>query len=157
MRASGTLPRQRARRPRYTATFVVEKATVSSVFCSSSCAFREPVAGLGLAECKEPGAGTPVPSRIAIASTDYIAADRVALEAMGIDARWVGYLVYCGQVGLGQYDLAKIDLLGAPIASVKWNYRLHPDIQRELQWMGPMQNLPPIIGRVQQESNRARA
>ena len=32
-----------------------------------------------------PNSGNPVPSRIAIASTDYIAADRVGLEAMGID------------------------------------------------------------------------
>jgi hypothetical protein len=29
---------------------VVVKASVSSVFCSSSCAFAEPVAGLALAE-----------------------------------------------------------------------------------------------------------
>jgi uncharacterized protein (DUF362 family) len=100
-----------------------------------------------------PGAGTPVPSRIAIASTDYIAADRVALEAMGIDARWIGYLVYCGQVGLGQYDLTKIDVLGAPIASVKRNYKLHPDIQRELLWMGPMHDLPPKLGELRQESD----
>jgi uncharacterized protein (DUF362 family) len=104
-----------------------------------------------------PGAGTPVPSRIAIASTDYIAADRVALEAMGINPQWVGYLIYGGQVGLGQYDLAKIDVLGAPIASVKRNYRLHPDIQRQLQWMGPMEDLPPKLGELRQELNKALA
>ena len=104
-----------------------------------------------------PGSGTPVPSRIAIASTDYIAADRVALDAMGINSRWVGYLIYCGQVGLGQYDLAKIDVLGAPIASVKRNYRLHSDIRRELQWMGPMEDLPPKLGELRQESNKALA
>jgi uncharacterized protein (DUF362 family) len=108
-------------------------------------------------EGKGPGAGTPVPSRIAIASTDYLAADRVALEAMGIDSRWIGYLVYCAQVGLGQYDLAKIDVLGAPLASVKRNYRLHPDIQRELQWMGPMQDLPPKLGRLRREFDMALA
>jgi uncharacterized protein (DUF362 family) len=95
-----------------------------------------------------PGEGTPVPSRLAIASTDYIAADRVALETMGINSRWVGYLVYSGQVGLGQYDLAKIDVLGATIASVKRNYRLHTDIRRELEWMGPMEALPPILGKL---------
>jgi uncharacterized protein (DUF362 family) len=104
-----------------------------------------------------PRLGTPVPSRLAIASTDYIAADRVALETMGISPTWVGYLAYCGQVGLGQYDLAKIDVLGAPIASVKRNYRLHSDIQRELQWMGPMEGLPPILGELRQESNKALA
>jgi len=93
-----------------------------------------------------PSSGTPVPSRIAIASTDYIAADRVALETMGIKPDWVGYLVYCGQVGLGQYDLAKIDVIGASIAAVRKPYRLHGDIERELQWMGPMNDLPPKLG-----------
>jgi uncharacterized protein (DUF362 family) len=104
-----------------------------------------------------PGGGTPVPSRLAIASTDYIAADRVALETMGINPAWVGYLAYCGQVGLGQYDVAKIDVLGAPIASVKRNYRMHSDIQRELQWMGPMEDLPPKLGELRQESGSAYA
>ena len=48
-----------------------------------------------------PGSGTPVPSRIAIASTDYIAADRVALETMGINPRMgrVPYLLRAGGVG----------------------------------------------------------
>jgi uncharacterized protein (DUF362 family) len=106
-------------------------------------------------EGEGPGEGTPVPSRIAIASTDYIAADRVALETMGINPAWIGYLAYCGQVGLGQYDLAKIDVLGATIGSVKRNYRLHPDIRRELQWMGPMQDLPPKLGELRHESDKA--
>jgi uncharacterized protein (DUF362 family) len=94
-----------------------------------------------------PSFGTPVASRIAIASTDFIAADRVAIEAMGVNPSWIGYLIYSGQVGLGQYDLAKIDVIGASLAAVKKHYRLHSDIERELQWMGPMQDLPPKLGR----------
>src|SRR5271165_1333494 len=42
-----------------------------------------------------PTSGTPVSSRLAIASTDYIAADRVGLETMNINSQWPGYLVYC--------------------------------------------------------------
>jgi len=95
-----------------------------------------------------PTSGTPVNSRLAIASTDYIAADRVALEAMSINSLWPGYLVYCGQTGLGQYDLSKIDIIGSSIASVQKKYRLHSDIDRELQWMGPMEDLPPKLGRL---------
>ena len=98
-----------------------------------------------------PNSGTPIPSRVAIASTDYIAADRVALEVMGINADWPGYLVYAGEVGLGQYDLAKIDVVGPPIASVQKKYRLHMDIDRQLQWMGPMEDLPPKMGKVLDE------
>lgn len=93
-----------------------------------------------------PTSGTPVPSRVAIASTDYVAADRVALETMGVNPDWVGYLNYCAQVGLGQYDLSKIDVIGDPIATVQKKYRLHPDIDRQLQWMGPMEDLPPKLG-----------
>ncbi len=98
-----------------------------------------------------PTSGTPVPSRLAIASTDYIAADRVGLEAMSVNSQWPGYLVYCAQMGLGQYDLAKIDVIGASIASVQKKYRLHSDIDRELQWMGPMEDLPPKLGRLHTE------
>jgi uncharacterized protein (DUF362 family) len=93
-----------------------------------------------------PTSGTPVNSRLAIASTDYIAADRVGLEAMSIDSRWPGYLVYCGQMGFGQYDLSKIDVIGTSIASVQKKYRLQEDIDRQLQWMGPMEDLPPKLG-----------
>ena len=84
-----------------------------------------------------PMSGTPVPSRIAIASTDFVAADRVGLECMGLDPRWVGYLQYCGQVGLGNYDLAKIDIRGPAISTVQKKYRLHNDVERQLQWMAP--------------------
>jgi uncharacterized protein (DUF362 family) len=93
-----------------------------------------------------PGSGTPIASRIAIASTDYIAADRVGIEAMGIDPSWPGYLNYCGQVGVGQYDLSKIDIVGPKLASVVKKYRLHKDMEKELQWMGPMNEVPPKLG-----------
>jgi uncharacterized protein (DUF362 family) len=98
-----------------------------------------------------PNSGTPVASRLSIASTDYLAADRVALETMGINADWPGYLNYCARVGVGQYDLSRIEVLGAPIASVKKKYRLHMDIERQLQWMGPMEDLPPRLGRLLDE------
>jgi uncharacterized protein (DUF362 family) len=93
-----------------------------------------------------PSAGTPVPSHIAIASTDFIAADRIGIEVMGINPDWVGYLNYCGQAGLGQFDLAKIDVRGVTPASVQRKYALHPDIHRELEWMGPLTEGSPKVG-----------
>jgi uncharacterized protein (DUF362 family) len=93
-----------------------------------------------------PASGTPVPSRIAIASTDFIAADRVGVECMGIDPAWPGYLNYCGQLGLGNYDIAKIDVIGEKVAAVQKKYRMHTDIERELQWMGDMKDLPTRLG-----------
>ncbi len=93
-----------------------------------------------------PNSGLPVPSRVAIASTDYVAADRVGVECMGIDPGWLGYLTYCGTMGVGQYDLAKIDVRGEKIADVKRPYQLHQDIERMLEWMGPMKELPRKLG-----------
>ncbi len=93
-----------------------------------------------------PGSGTPVSSRIAIASTDYIAADRVGIEAMGIDPSWVGYLNFCAQAGLGQFELSNLDVRGAKLAEVARKYKMHADIERELKWMGPMKEIPEKLG-----------
>jgi uncharacterized protein (DUF362 family) len=109
--------------------------------------------GLGIVDGYEgmegngPVSGTPVPHRIALASTDFLAADRVGLECMGIDAGWPGYLNYAWQAGLGQYDLSKIDVVGQKIADVKRKYRVHADVDRMLEWRGPMLDLPPNLGR----------
>jgi uncharacterized protein (DUF362 family) len=93
-----------------------------------------------------PNSGIPVPSRLAIASTDYVAADRVGVECMGMNPEWVGYLGYCERMGVGRYDPAGIDLRGEKIAAVKKTYQLHRDIERMLEWMGPMKDLPPKLG-----------
>jgi len=97
-----------------------------------------------------PGNGTPVASHVAIASTDFIAADRVGLAVMGINPDWVGYLGYCGQAGVGTYDLAKIDVVGAKIGEVARKYQLHPDLERELQWMGPLEIGSPKVGSLEE-------
>jgi uncharacterized protein (DUF362 family) len=94
-----------------------------------------------------PMSGTPVGHRIALASTDFLAVDRVGLECMGIDPSWLGYLNYAYQAGLGQYDLTRIDVVGAKIADVQKKYRLHADTDRMLEWRGPMQDLPSNLGR----------
>lgn len=89
-------------------------------------------------EGEGPVTGTPVPSRIAIASLDYIAADRVGVEAMQLDATWVGYLQYCEQVGLGNYDLSRIDIRGEKLAEVSRKYRLDANAERHKLWMAPL-------------------
>ena len=93
-----------------------------------------------------PNSGTPVPSRLAIASADFVAADRIAAQCMGIDPEWMGYVKYCGELQLGQFDESKIEVIGAKIADVKKPYRMHPDIDKELMWRGPMTELPFNLG-----------
>jgi len=93
-----------------------------------------------------PTDGTPVPHKIALASTDFVAADRIASATMGIDYSTLGWLKYCGEVGIGQWDISKIDIRGPQIGTVERKYRLHPDIDRMLKWMGPMEELSPNLG-----------
>ena len=38
---------------------------------------------------------------------------------MGIDPEWLGYVKYCGELHLGQFDDSKIDVIGAKVADVK--------------------------------------
>ena len=93
-----------------------------------------------------PNDGTLVPSRIAIASTDYVAADRVGIEVMGMNPEWVGYLGFCAHAGLGQINLPDIDVRGARLAEVARKYQMHGDLERELRWMGPMKEVPEKLG-----------
>ncbi|MGE5645285.1 MAG: DUF362 domain-containing protein [Acidobacteriota bacterium] len=90
-------------------------------------------------EGEGPLRGTPVASRVALASTDLVAADRAGLETMGVDPAWPGYLRYCAEAGLGEYDLANIELRAErELASVRKVYKLHPRVKRQLEWMGPL-------------------
>ena len=84
-----------------------------------------------------PVSGTAVDHKVAVASLDWLAADRVAVELMGIDYAKVGYLNYCAQAGLGQGDLAKIDIVGERISEHIKHYKLADNIEKQLIWMKP--------------------
>jgi len=73
-----------------------------------------------------------VTSRIAIASTDFVAADRISVDAMGVDPTWGGYLGYCWDAGPGHLRG------GVTVLSVRKEYKLHPRISRQLEWRGPL-------------------
>jgi uncharacterized protein (DUF362 family) len=85
-----------------------------------------------------PNNGTPVDHKICIASTDWLAADRVGIELMGIDFATVGYLNFCAQAGLGMSDLSKIEVVGETIDRHKRAYRLSDNIKDQLIWMKPV-------------------
>lgn len=93
-----------------------------------------------------PSSGTPVASRLAIASPDFVAADRIGVECMGVNPDWMGYIQYCGKVGVGNFDRENIELRGVAVEKVMKKYQLHRDLDRELQWMGPLEELPPKLG-----------
>ncbi len=85
-----------------------------------------------------PNNGTPVDHRVCVASTDWLAADRVAVELMGVDFSKVGYLNYCAQAGLGTADLNKIVIVGEKISDHIRPYRMHDNYEKELVWMKPV-------------------
>jgi uncharacterized protein (DUF362 family) len=82
-----------------------------------------------------PSRGTPVDHRVCIAGTDWLAADRVAVELMGVDFSKVGYLNYCAQTGAGIADLSKIEIIGENIKDHIKQYKLHENIEKQLIWM----------------------
>ena len=84
-----------------------------------------------------PTRGTAVDHRVCLVSPDWLAADRVAVELMGIDFAKIGYLNYCAQGGMGQADLEKIEILGEPIARHVRRYKLHDNVEKQLTWMTP--------------------
>lgn len=84
-----------------------------------------------------PTQGTPVDHRVCVASTDWLAADRVAVELMGIDFTKVGYLNYCSQTGLGMADLSRIEIVGESISNHIKPYRLSDNFDKQMIWRTP--------------------
>ena len=84
-----------------------------------------------------PSNGTPVDHRVAVVSPDWLAADRVGIELMGIDLAKIGYLTYCADAGFGQADLDRIEVLGEPVARHVRSYKLHDKVDRQLLWRTP--------------------
>jgi uncharacterized protein (DUF362 family) len=85
-----------------------------------------------------PTNGSPVQHRVCVASTDWLAADRVAIELMGINFAKIGYLNYCADAGLGEANLKKIEIIGPPIKEHIKTYQLPSNISELLIWMKPV-------------------
>lgn len=85
-----------------------------------------------------PTRGSAVKQRVCVVSPDWLAADRVAVELMGIDFATVGYLNYCAEYGLGETDLGRIEILGPALAEHTIKYRLPDSIANQLIWQQPI-------------------
>jgi len=79
------------------------------------------------------------PQKLALASLDWLAADRVALELMGSNnyrllntMPYPACLNYCWQAGLGEWDLSKIQVVGESIAGNVYNYVAHSALSLQL-------------------------
>jgi hypothetical protein len=69
---------------------------------------------------------------------DWLAADRLGIELMGIPYENVGWMNYCSDAGLGQTDLSQMEILGESVQGNIKTYKLSDQIQGQLIWKEPM-------------------
>ncbi len=94
--------------------------------------------GFEAMEGNGPTEGTAVPLRLALASTDALAADVVGAALMGFDADEIGYLHYCKRLGLGVGDLEQIEIVGnTTLADCVRPFRPHHAMQHQRRWALP--------------------
>lgn len=84
-----------------------------------------------------PTLGTPVEHKVCVVSQDWLAADRVGVELMGINFSNIGYLNHCVSMGLGNADLSTIDVIGENLEEHIKNYKLPDNFDRIISWMKP--------------------
>jgi uncharacterized protein (DUF362 family) len=85
-----------------------------------------------------PNNGNPVDHKICVASLDWLSADRIGIELMGIDFATVGYLNFCNQAGIGTADLGKIQIIGESLNDHIKKYKLSDNFKDQLIWMNPV-------------------
>lgn len=84
-----------------------------------------------------PTLGTAIPHGICVASRDWLAADRVGIELMGIDFSKIGYLNHCYRMGLGNADLNSISITGENLTDHVIKYKLPDNFESQGAWMEP--------------------
>jgi uncharacterized protein (DUF362 family) len=70
-----------------------------------------------------PVSGTPVDARVALASLDPLAMDTLATKLMGFDPAKIMYLTSMAEAGMGQGDLAKVQVLGTPVDQCQYKFK----------------------------------
>jgi uncharacterized protein (DUF362 family) len=73
-----------------------------------------------------PSRGTPFDSRLALASTDPLAADVLGAKLMGFDAKKIPYLTAMTAAGMGQGNLDKITVLGSRPEDCMYRFQPSP-------------------------------
>ena len=90
--------------------------------------------GFTAMEGRGPTEGDPVNLGVAVASTDFIAADSVGARIMGFDPKEVGYLHYAIADGLGEGDFDRIRIRGDRLVDCLRPFEPHPSYERQLAW-----------------------
>jgi uncharacterized protein (DUF362 family) len=123
-------------------TSLADESLAKNLYSLANIFLPVPTPALGILDGYEgmegdgPSGGTAVDHRIAVASTDPVAVDRIGITLMGIDPEWLPYLKWCGTANLGNYDLNNISIVG-PQTDVDEQiipYRLHRNIETQKEW-----------------------
>ena len=91
-----------------------------------------------------PISGTRVDHRVCVVSTDYLAADIVGANLMGIDPANIGYLTYLAQAKVGESDMSKMEILGEPVAKLAKKYQLGDSVDQQFQWKQAVKVAPAV-------------
>ena len=75
-----------------------------------------------------PAWGTPLATRLALASCDALAADFVGTTIMGFDPSRILYLKAMADAGMGQGDLEKIRVVGTPVDECRFKFKVHKEM-----------------------------
>jgi uncharacterized protein (DUF362 family) len=75
-----------------------------------------------------PAWGTPLATRLALASADPLAADVAGTTLMGFDPARILYLQAMTEAGMGQGDLAKVRILGARLDDCRFKFKIHKEM-----------------------------
>lgn len=82
-----------------------------------------------------PWDGTEVEHAVTVASTDFVACDRVCTEIAGIDPFYMKYLEWCGQAELGNWNMDKITVRGARLKDHVIRYKLNENVAEQVAWI----------------------
>ncbi len=82
-----------------------------------------------------PVRGTQVEQGVCLASTDWLAADRLGVELMGMDYGEVKYLQWCASAGMGIDNLSRIKVTGPDYKQHIVKYKLHDNIEKQREWI----------------------
>lgn len=85
-----------------------------------------------------PTLGTPIDHRVCVVSQDWLAADRVGVELMGIDFSKIGYLTHCAIMGLGNANPEEIKIIGGNLKDHIKHYALPDNYERQTAWIKPL-------------------
>jgi uncharacterized protein (DUF362 family) len=90
--------------------------------------------GFTAMEGRGPTLGKPVNLNLALASTDFIAADSLGARIMGFDPEDIGYLHHAMAEGLGEGALDRIHILGDQLKDCLRPFEPHPNYARQRLW-----------------------